>query len=149
MTEVKARALLMLDAWSLLTECSPASPITCGSSLDALLPPDGIVLPPLEGRDRASVAQERRIPVLAPAHAAGARFQSSDAAFHLVLGARNILPIVALHQRGPQIRASLEELGQALAFQLRKVVFEQVPGHLLSPAVSEISHRGIASSVSG
>src|SRR5260370_29313696 len=58
MTEAKARELLVLGDRRLVTQHSPGSAGERGGPLDQLLPPSGLMLPPLLVGDRTSVAQQ-------------------------------------------------------------------------------------------
>lgn len=127
MTETKARELLPLRDGGLATKLSPPSAIEPGDLLDELLPPACILFPPLVIGNRAPIAQQIAVPVLATTDAALARLEPADAAFHLIVGAREALPVVALHQVRPQVGELLEELGEALLLQIAQRAISQVP----------------------
>src|SRR6266700_6464797 len=93
-TETKACQLLPLCGGSLTTELSPAGAIEPGGFLDQLLAPGRILFPPLVIGHRAPIAQQIAVPVLATADAAVARLEPTDAAFHLIVGTREALPVV-------------------------------------------------------
>ena len=97
MTETKAREVLVLRDGLLATELSPPSALESGGQLDELLSPGRILLPPLVVGHTASVAQQRDVPVLAGTSAAVACLESTDATFHLIIGAGKVLAVVALH----------------------------------------------------
>lgn len=127
MTETKARQLLSLRSASFATEFTPADTIEPGSMLDQLLAPRRILLPPLVIGDRAPIAQQIAVPVLATADAALARLEGADAAFHLIVGAWEALLVVALHQMHPQIGELLQERGEALLLHFAERAIGQVP----------------------
>ena len=114
MTETKACQLLPLRDGGLATQLSPTGAIEPGSLLDELLTSGRILFPPLVIGHRTPIAQQIAVPVLTAADAAVARLEPADAAFHLIVGAREALPVVALHQVRPQIGELLQELGKAL-----------------------------------
>src|SRR5947209_16355409 len=97
-TEAKACQLLSLCSRSLTTELSPAGAIEPGGLLDQLLAPGRILFPPLVVSHTAPVAQQIVVPVLATADAAVARLEPTDAAFHLIVGTREVRLVVALRQ---------------------------------------------------
>src|SRR6266568_553759 len=109
------------------TKLSPPRAIEPLDLLDQLLPPGCILFPPLVIGHRAPIAQQIAVPVLATADAAVARLEGADAAFHLIVGAREALPVVALHQVRPQVGELLQERGEALLLQLREGAIGQVP----------------------
>ena len=120
MAEAKARELLALCGFRLAAQLTPVGAIEPSGLLDQLLTLDRILLPPLVVGHRTPVAQQIGVPVLAAADAAVARLESTDASFHLIVGAREALPVVALHQVRPQVGKLLQELGEALLLQLAK-----------------------------
>ena len=126
-TETKARELLPLCDGGLATKLSPAGAIEPADVLDQLLPPDCILFPPLGVGNRAPITQQIAVPILATADAAVTHLEPADAAFHLIVGAWEPLPVVALHQVRPQVAELLQERGEALLFQLRERAIGQVP----------------------
>src|SRR5512135_931209 len=126
-TETKARELLPLCDGGLATKLSPAGAIEPADVLDQLLPPDCILFPPLGVGNRAPITQQIAVPILATADAAVTHLEPADAAFHLIVGAWEPLPVVALHQVWPQVAELLQERGEALLFQLRERAIGQVP----------------------
>src|SRR6266566_3830427 len=126
-TETKACQLLPLCGGSLATELSPAGAIEPGDLLDQLVAPGCILFPPLVVGHTAPVAQQIVVPVLATADAAVACLEPTDAAFHLIVGTREALPVVALHQVRPQVGELLQERGEALPLQFRERAIGQVP----------------------
>src|SRR5260370_27876343 len=110
--------------------------------------PGCILFPPLVVHHTAPVAQEIGVPVLAAADAAVARLESADTPFHLIIGAREILPVVTLHQVRPQVSEHLQELGQTWLLLIGKAAITQVPGHLLTPPIHAASHCRISHSLS-
>src|SRR5207245_10643969 len=119
-TETKARQLLVLHDGGLATAFSPPSAIELGGQLDELLSPGRILLPPLVVGHTAPVAQQIRVPVLAGTSAAVACLESTDATFHLIIGAGKVLAVVALHQVRPQVGEHLQELGSGTPAPVRK-----------------------------
>src|SRR5258706_14006780 len=77
----------MLGNGRFVTQCSPVGAVEHGGLLDQLLPMGGILLPPLVIGDRASVAQQIGIPVLAATDTTVARLEPTDTAFHVIIGA--------------------------------------------------------------
>src|SRR5258707_2792989 len=96
---------------------------------------DCILLPPSGIGDAAAVAQEIVIPVLTPTHAAILSLESANASFHVVVGTRKVLPVIALHQVWTQIREHLQELAQANLFQFRESVIRCLLGPILPPRI--------------
>src|SRR2546428_693251 len=143
-TETKARELLAAGGGSLAAQLSPASAVEPGGLLDQLLTLSGILLPPLVVGDRAPVAQEIGVPVLATTDASIARLEAANTAFHLVVGAREVFAVIALHQVRSQVGEHLQELGEAFPLQLGKGSIGQVSRHLLAPGIQAASHRRIA-----
>ena len=68
------------------------------------------------------------------------RFECANAAFHVIVGTWEVLPVVALHQVRAQVGEHLQELGQALLLLLGKRAVGQVSCHLLSPAIQAASY---------
>src|SRR5260370_3741110 len=100
----------MLGNGRLLTQRSPASAVKHGGPLDQLLSTGGILLPPLIISDRAPVAQQIGVPVLAATDTAVARPEPTATSLHFLVCAPELLPILALHQRGPPRLEDLPEI---------------------------------------
>src|SRR5258708_10663349 len=126
-TETKACQLLPLCGGSLATELSPAGAIEPGDLLDQLVAPGRILFPPLIVGHTAPVAQQIVVPVLATADAAVARLEPTDAAFHLIVGTREALPVVTLHPVRPPGCELLQGCGDGLLLQLRERAIGHVP----------------------
>src|SRR5437763_1285263 len=62
-----------------------------------------ILLPPGRIGDTAPVAQQIGVPVLATTHTAILRLEPANTALHGAVGARKVLPVVALHQVRAQV----------------------------------------------
>jgi transposase len=97
-TEAKARELLALSDGGLPSQFAPADTVKPGDALFQLLSMGRILLPPGRVGDRASVAQQIGVPVLATTDAAILRLEAANAALHVVVGTGKVLPVVALHQ---------------------------------------------------
>src|SRR5690242_14434682 len=95
-TEAKARELLPLNRACFATNLSPAGAIYSSDLFNEVLPPGRILLPPLEIRDTAPIAQEVAVPVLAATDAAVARLEAANVAFHIVVGTWEPRSVVAL-----------------------------------------------------
>src|SRR5438445_8585260 len=107
MAEAKSLELLTLRGCGLAAQLAPASTIEPGGVLSQLLPPGCILFPPVIIRHTAPIAQQITIPVLAAADAAIACLEAANTAFHLVVGTRKHLPIIALHQMRAQVGEQL------------------------------------------
>src|SRR6266567_1492850 len=126
--ETKALELLTLGGFGLPSEFSPASTIESAGALYQLALPVCILFPPIIIGDTAPVAQQIAVPVLAPADAAILRLEGANAAFQLVVRARERLPIVTLHQVRTLVGEHLQKLGETLLLQLRERAVAQAPG---------------------
>src|SRR5260370_12215061 len=104
----------MLGNGRLLTQRSPASAVKHGGPLDQLLSTGGILLPPLIISDRAPVAQQIGVPILAATDTAVARLEPTDTAFPVIFGAPGLFPTVAPHQVRPQVGEDLQKLREEL-----------------------------------
>src|SRR5258708_1715058 len=142
--EAEARELLALSAGGLPSQLSPTNRVKLGGLLLQMLAVGHILLPPGGIGDTAPITQQIGVPVLATTHATILRLEAANAALHVVVGARKVLPVVALHQIGPQIGEYLQELGEALLLQLGKRAISQSCSHALPPAIQAASHRHIA-----
>src|SRR5947208_17170462 len=109
-TEAKGRQLPTVGCGGLPCQLAPPSAAQPASAPLQLVAMGRILLPPGRIRHGAPVAQQIRVPVLATTDAAILRLESPNAAFHLVVRARKVLPVVALHQVRAQIGEDLQEL---------------------------------------
>ena len=103
MTETKARQLLALGNRGLPSQFSPADTVKTGGALLQVLVMGRILLPPGCVGHTAPIAQQIGIPVLATTDTAILRLEAANAALHLVIGTRERLAVVALHQLRPQV----------------------------------------------
>src|SRR5260221_11700830 len=126
-TKSKGRQLFRRRKVSLPTEPLPTHASEPRGVVDQLVTAGRILLPPLVISHRAPIAQQISIPVLATADAAIARLEGADAAFHLIVGARETLLVVALHQVRPQVGELLQKRGEALLLQFAQRAIGQVP----------------------
>src|SRR5215472_14292048 len=108
--KAKALELLTVGSVRLAAKFSPTSVIEPGSVLHQLLLPARILFPPVVIGYIPPVAQQVAVPVLAATDAAIAGLESTNAAFHLVIGAREGLLVVALHQVWAQVGEHLQKL---------------------------------------
>src|SRR5258706_2251091 len=131
----------MLGDGRLVTQRLQARRVESGGSLDQLLLVSAIVLPPLIIGDRAPVAQQIGIPVLTATDAAVARLEPTNTGFHVIVGAWELLLIVALHQVGPQVGEDLQELGKRFPLLLRHRAITEPSLPLLPPAIHATSDR--------
>ncbi len=77
------------------------------------------------------------------------RFEAPNAAFELVVGAREVLPVVALHQVRTQVSEDLQEVRQTFLLQLTEAGVGHLLGHLLPPGIQTLPHRGIGDDLVG
>src|SRR2546421_10763316 len=112
--------------------------------LDELLLPGTILFPPVVIRYATPIAQQIAVPVFTPAYAAIARLEAANTAFHLVVGPREGLPIVTLHQMRSQVGELLQELAEALLLQVAECAISQALRHVLPPSIQALSNGLIA-----
>src|SRR5919108_285868 len=113
MAKAKALELLALCRFGLAAQLAPVGTIQLGDVLHELLLSAGVLFPPVIIDDTAPIAQQITIPVLPATDAAIARLEAANTAFHVIVGARERLPIVALDQMRSQVGEHLQELGEA------------------------------------
>jgi hypothetical protein len=86
-------------------------------------------------RHSAHSASRVAVPILAAADAAVTRLEATDAALQLVIGTRERLAVVALHQVRAQVGELLQELGEAHLLQLRERAIRQLLCQKLAPGI--------------
>src|SRR5207245_835965 len=101
--KTKARELLALSAGGLLSQLAPTCTVKPSSALLQKFSMGRILLPPGRVGHTAPIAQQIGIPVLTTTHAAILCLEAANAALHVIVGARKVLPVVALHQMRPQV----------------------------------------------
>src|SRR6266568_611648 len=148
MAKAKALELLALSGFGLTAKLSPAGTIQTGGVLHQLLLSGRILLPPVVIRHAAPIAQQIVIPVLAATDASIARLEAANAAFHLVVGARERFPIVALDEMRSQVGEHLQELPQTLLLEWTERPVCQVPSQALTPVIETTPDLGIAQAFS-
>src|SRR5258708_39912408 len=102
-TKTKAREVLALSAGGLLSQLAPMCTVKPSSALLQKFSMGRILLPPSRVGHPAPIAQQIGIPVLTTTHAAILCLEAADTAFHVIVGARKVLPVVALHQMRAQV----------------------------------------------
>jgi hypothetical protein len=142
--EAKAFELFALRRFGLPSQLAPLRTVKLASVLLQLLLMSHILFPLRRVGHVPPVAQQIRIPVLAPADAAIRRFEATNAALQVVIRTRKILPVIALHQVWTQVREHLQELAQACLLQLRKHTLGQLVGERLTPAIQAMAHGLVA-----
>jgi hypothetical protein len=79
------------------------------------------------------------IPILAPADAAIARFESANADLHVVVGAGKAWQVIALDQPRSQVTHHFQEMAQTQLFLWRASLGLQKAGQFLEPLVEPTS----------
>ena len=149
MAEAKTLELFALGDGSLETHLPPPDPIKASGLLDQLILPSRILFPPVEIGYRTPIAQQVAVPVFSATDAAVARFEATNAPFHLVVGAWEILPVVALDEMRPQVGEYVQQLCQAFLLKGTQGVIRQMLRHRLPPRIKAVSDGFIAHHLSG
>ena len=98
--EAKALELLAVRHSGLLTQMPPTIWRDAFEVLLKEMRSARFLLPPVIKHHAASIAQQIVVPIFSPTDAPIARFEPADHSFSVIVGARKLVPVIALDQVG-------------------------------------------------
>jgi len=90
-----------------------------------------------------SITQHVAIPVLAATDAAIARFDSTNAAFEIIVGTREVFHIITAHQMGTHVQKGLTKRFESLRKGLGGIEGPQITLKLFEPAIQPFAYGGV------